>query len=74
MSEAVELREAILNAFLETSNFGETPKPGMLYIPLSHLKALRLEASIVVGGRGVGKSFWTAALQSEQLRNQLGDE
>ena len=74
MSEAVELREAILNAFLETSNFGETPKPGMLYIPLSHLKALRLEASIVVGGRGVGKSFWTAALQSEQLRNQLGDD
>ena len=72
MSEAVDLREAILNAFLETSNFGETPKPGELYIPLSHLKALKLEAHIVVGGRGVGKSFWTAALQSEQLRAQLG--
>lgn len=72
MSEAVDLREAILNAFLDTSNFGETPKPGDLYIPLSHLKALKLEAHIVVGGRGVGKSFWTAALQSEQLRAQLG--
>ena len=28
MSEAVELREAILNAFLETSNFGETLSRG----------------------------------------------
>ena len=72
MTQAQKLREAILAATLETSNFGETPKPGTLYLPPSHLKALRLDAHIVVGGRGVGKSFWTAALQSELLRNQLG--
>jgi hypothetical protein len=72
MTKARQLREAILAAPLETSNFGETPQPGTLYLPPSHLKALRLDAHIVVGGRGVGKSFWTAALQSEPLRNQLG--
>lgn len=72
MTQAQQFREAILAAPLETSNFGETPQPETLYLPPSHLKALRLDAHIVVGGRGVGKSFWTAALQSESLRNQLG--
>ena len=72
MIQAQKLRDAILAAPLETSNFGEIPQPGTLYLPPSHLKALRLDAHIVVGGRGVGKSFWTAALQSEPLRNQLG--
>lgn len=72
MTQAQQLREAILAAPLETSNFGETPQPGTLYLPLSHLKALRLDAHVVVGGRGVGKSFWTAALQSEPLRRLLG--
>jgi len=72
MTQAQQLREAILAASLETSNFGEIPQPGTLYLPPSHLKALRLDAHIVVGGRGVGKSFWTATLQSEPLRKQLG--
>jgi len=72
MTQAQLLREAILAAPLETSNFGETPKSGTLYLPPSHLKALRLDAHVVVGGRGVGKSFWTAALQSEPLRKSLG--
>lgn len=72
MSEAQLLREAILAASLETSNFGEKPEPGTLYLPLSHTKALRLDAHVVVGGRGVGKSFWTAALGSDQTRGLLG--
>jgi hypothetical protein len=72
MSDAQALREAILAASLETSNFGEEPQPGTLYVPLSHLKALRLDAHVVVGGRGVGKSFWTSALQSDALRGLLG--
>ena len=72
MTEAQALRAAILAAPLETSNFGEEPQPGTLYVPLSHLKALKLDAHVVVGGRGVGKSYWTAALQSESLRSLLG--
>ncbi len=72
MTSAQQLRAAILEAPLETSNFAETPQAGTLYLPPSHLKALRLDAHIVVGGRGVGKSFWTAALQADPLRKQLG--
>lgn len=72
MSEVQTLREAILAASLETSNYGDEPQPGTLYVPLSHLKALKLDAHVVVGGRGVGKSFWTAALQSKSLRSLLG--
>ena len=72
MSDAQALRDAILAAPLESSSFGEEPQPGTLYVPRSHLKALRLNAQVVVGGRGVGKSFWTAALQTDALRNLLG--
>ncbi|MDW8479217.1 MAG: hypothetical protein RML12_04460 [Xanthomonadales bacterium] len=72
MAEAQALRAAILAAPLETSNFGEIPYAGVLYVPPSHLKALRLDAHVVVGGRGVGKSFWTAVLQKEALRKLLG--
>ena len=73
MIDARTLRRAILAAPLETSNFGETPSPGTLYVPPAHTKALRLESSLVIGGRGVGKSFWTAALGSPELRRLLGD-
>ena len=66
------LRRAILAAPLETSSFGEPPRPGTLYVPPAHEKALRPEANLVVGGRGVGKSFWTAALKSPELRRQIG--
>lgn len=66
------MREAILAAPLETSHAGELPDAARLYVPPSHLKALRLDAHVVVGGRGVGKSFWTAALQSEELRRLVG--
>lgn len=71
MTQIQQLREAILAAPLEINNSGEPPQPGTLYLPPSHLKALRLDAHIVIGGRGVGKSFWTAALQSEPLRELL---
>ncbi len=72
MSKAQALRDAILAAPLETSNFGETPQPGTLYLPPSHLKALRLDAHVVVGGRGVGKSFWTAALRNPLFHKIVG--
>jgi len=72
MTDVTALRDAILAAPLETSHFGEEPQAGTLYVPLSHLKALRLDANVVIGGRGVGKSFWTSALASESLRALLG--
>jgi len=38
MTQAQQLREAILAAPLETSNFGETPQQGTLYLPPNYDK------------------------------------
>lgn len=72
MTEIQIQRQAMLAADLTPINFGEQPNAANLYIPPSHLKALRIETSVVIGGRGVGKSFWAAALSSAKLRSLVG--
>jgi hypothetical protein len=68
-----DIRDALIEALPSaTSNFGETPDRSVMYVPPAHIKALRLESSLVVGARGVGKSFWTAALNDPALRAMLG--
>jgi len=63
------IREAILAAIpSQTANYGESPKPEHVFLPAAHSKALRFEANLVVGARGVGKSFWTATLESTASR------
>lgn len=44
------------------------PELSRVYIPSGHHKALSLDASIVVGMRGAGKSLWTAVLSSDEHR------
>lgn len=46
----------------------EPPSLERIYVPMGHQKALSLDASIVVGMRGAGKSLWTAVLSSPQHR------
>lgn len=47
-----------------------TPPPlARIYVPLGHLRALSLDATIVVGMRGAGKSLWTAVLRSDKHRS-----
>ncbi len=70
---AQELREAIVQALpMETSTYGGTPDKKTVYVPPSHVKALRLECNLVIGARGVGKTFWSAALRSDAIRDVLG--
>lgn len=67
------IREAILQALpVDTSYSGSSPPLEHLYVPPTHLKALRPECQLVVGTRGVGKSVWTAALHDKALRQRLG--
>lgn len=73
MIDSVLIREAILKAPFELDNKGELPHPGTLYVPPAHRKALAREATLVVGARGVGKSFWTSALSDDSLRQQIGE-
>lgn len=44
------------------------PELTQIYVPARHAKALHLDASVVVGMRGAGKSWWTAVLASDAHR------
>ena len=73
MNDLKQVREAILHALpADTSYSGSAPPAEHLYVPPTHLKALRLECQLVVGTRGAGKSVWTAALYDNKLRQLLG--
>ncbi|MBQ9407545.1 MAG: ATP-binding protein [Desulfovibrio sp.] len=49
----------------------ETPTPAGVFTPPSHIRALRPQALLVIGARGVGKTFWTQALRQEDIRKVL---
>ncbi|WP_084536648.1 hypothetical protein [Azospirillum halopraeferens] len=72
MNNPQAIRQAIQEAPFELDSTGDVPKPGTLHIPPAHRKALSREAVLVIGARGVGKSFWTAALGARELRSQIG--
>jgi len=70
----LRIRNAIFAALpTETSAFGAIPDNRTVYVPPSHRKALRLECNLVIGARGVGKTFWSGALQSEPIRRMIDD-
>lgn len=55
----------------------ETLRPPDLqgvYVPAHHVKALNLDASVVVGMRGAGKSWWTAVLASPSHREFVSEQ
>ena len=75
MTNSSEIRAAIVDALpITTSNYGDIPNQRNVYIPPAHSKALRLECNLVIGARGVGKSFWTSALSDSTLRTSLTSE
>lgn len=47
--------------------------PEQAFFPNGHRGVLDLSRPLVVGNRGVGKSFWTHALSNDALRNKLAD-
>jgi hypothetical protein len=66
------LRELLLSALPEdTSPHGGQVDPRFVYLPSSHVKALRPDSMVVVGMRGAGKSFWWSALQNRQIQTLL---
>lgn len=52
----------------------EPPSPYDMYVVPNHERALSPETTIVVGDRGVGKSFWGAALNGEITRKLIGQQ
>ncbi|MDP9908253.1 hypothetical protein J2W27_000346 [Variovorax boronicumulans] len=47
--------------------------PEQAFLPAGHRGVLDLRRQLVVGNRGMGKSFWTHALLNQNLRNKLAD-
>ena len=71
--DASAVRTAIRAALpRDTSTHGAAPEPRHVYMPPAHTKALHLDSALIVGGRGVGKTFWSSALVSNELRSLLG--
>lgn len=52
----------------------EPPRLHEVYVVPGHEKALNPETPVVVGDRGTGKSFWSAALNGEETRLLIGRE
>lgn len=69
-SDVKNLREGIL-AIDRTASHRATkpPDPSEIYTPSHHISALDPDNSLVVGIRGVGKSFWAGALGSDAARS-----
>jgi hypothetical protein len=51
----------------------ETISVERAFLPEGHRGVLDLRRQLVVGNRGMGKSFWTHALLSPELRSRLAD-
>lgn len=72
MLDIPRMRQVIIDTIPGSSSFGEPPIQTNVYLPSAHTKALRLESNLVVGSRGVGKTFWAAVLQTPSLLSFLG--
>lgn len=47
--------------------------PDEVFLPVGHRGVLDLRRQLVVGNRGMGKSFWTHALGNQDIRNKLAE-
>lgn len=50
---------------------GIAPEPAIIFTPPSHANALDPERVLVIGNRGVGKSFWSAVLVHPETRAEV---
>lgn len=51
----------------------DTVEPDNVFTPESHRAVLDLSRQLVVGNRGMGKSFWTHALTEPEVRKRAAD-
>ncbi|MCK6413811.1 MAG: hypothetical protein L6Q55_15515 [Azonexus sp.] len=72
MSSVTELRQCFLGGLPDESQAEhDMPKPAQIYMPPAHRRALSLDAPLVVGGRGAGKTLWLRALKDKSYRELL---
>ena len=67
-----DLREPIRDALpVESAEYGAPPPRHQFFVPKTHARALHINIPVVLGDRGMGKSYWWAALQSREHRGLL---
>ena len=72
MNISQSIREALGTIPIDVSHsMSLPPEPSEIYAPSSHSAALDPTREIVVGGRGMGKSFWAGAYVSPSSRALL---
>lgn len=68
----LDLRELIRDALpLESAEYGAPPPRHQFFVPKTHARALHINIPVVLGDRGMGKSYWWAALQFREHRALL---
>jgi hypothetical protein len=72
----VEEYRALLRDALPRAQDANTVQPSLssLFTPDSHRLALDVDATVVRGGRGVGKTFWSLSLLDRNLRRVAATE
>ncbi|RBP67096.1 hypothetical protein DFO66_102149 [Brevibacterium sanguinis] len=70
---AQQYRDLIERAIGTSDSDSEPPNSRTLYTPPGHRAALDPNASIVLGGRGVGKTAWFHALLDKEMREIAAD-
>lgn len=71
-TDMLAIREMLANIRPDvSSSVSDPPEPRDIYAPLGHGAALDPNRTLVVGSRGMGKSFWAAAYTSSAARHIL---
>ena len=74
-SEYQILREALANLPPGAAHQAkDPPQPKDIFAPASHANALDPQRSLVIGNRGVGKSFWSSVLTHDETRDKVAIE
>ena len=72
LSHSVAIRKAIAEFRLASRvEPNATILPEQAFLPAGHRGVLDLRRQLVVGERGMGKSFWTHALDNKDIRDKL---
>lgn len=58
---------------LDTHTSGTSIDPAEIYFPKSHAAALDPDRALVIGNRGMGKSFWANALIQDDTRRKIAE-
>ncbi len=69
IDQATAVRRALLSMpKAAASSVGSPPSPDEMYVLPAHYSALNPDVSLVVGNRGMGKTFWAVTLSDDKLR------